>query len=382
MATDVRADLRNLATGVEAWFFDGQSPIGSPIVLTLNLSSLSQRVSVEALDQATRSILFSCNIQEFRVLNSRARATRAKNGELWLKHKTALLLIDQDNPRLAFLGWLHQFAKSAVWRDQSNFALILLATALNLGLFLAVSMLSGLLVESAIKWLSPSTLKPTIEQWSELVGQSYCDDAEAYAIVDATARRMLPGTSTAWQIVWRPSDPQPLKYLGGDIVDLNVAALQDIDDPEILGAAILLTLTRQQQRTVDLAHAERIAQTVVGQYQQMGLFASLLPRLYGWVTMAYESRRRTLSADDQTLANFASAGIRARGLIAYLEWLESHDAEGLFPTIFQQSPSAAKRLAIVRSKMDQAVFMPSTGSPSFSKANFDQLKASCHISSN
>ena len=98
--------------------------------------------------------------------------------------------------------------------------------------------------------------------------------------------------------------------------------------------------------------------------------------------MSYESRLRALSTDDQTLVNFASAGIRARGLIAYLEWLEHRETKVLFPTIFQQSPPLAQRLAIVRSKMDQAVFMPSTGSPSFSKENLERLKASCRISSN
>ena len=114
MPSSSAANLKNLAAGVDAQLYDGQSTVGRPIRLQLNLASLSQRASVDTINPVTQAVLASNSIQDFRVINPQRRARRRRDGELWLELRGAYVHIVHDDARLGepFELTLHRWLRS------------------------------------------------------------------------------------------------------------------------------------------------------------------------------------------------------------------------------------------------------------------------------
>ena len=68
---------------------------------------------------------------------------------------------------------------------------------------------------------------------------------------------MAPDVPVSWLVVRADGDGPVVRYLGGGTVLLNAQDLYRFGDPEVLGAAIFLTLIEARRQTVDQLLASR-----------------------------------------------------------------------------------------------------------------------------
>ena len=381
MSSRSAANLKNLAAGVDAHLFDGQSAIGRPIRLQLNLASLSQRASVDTINPATQAVLASNSIQDFRVINPQRRARRRREGELWLELRGAHIHITGDQARRAFLGWLDQFADRSAWQGHNNFLTIVAATIFQILLFVVTAAVFGGVGRRAIDQIAtPSYMTQTHIQWPWQQTE-ICDAPSATTVLQTVSARMAPDVPINWYIVTADEDKAVVRYLGAGAAVLNARDLHRFGDPEILGAAIFLTLVEARRGSTDQVLASRGGNALAAQFHQMRLLPSLWTLLYGWSAAAFERRAETLPLDDETLVAMAAQGLKTYGFIDYLTTLaaleEVNEPQSIVPRSFRNLPSAKQRLAVARAKLEQSTFMPSTGRPSLSWDEYVVLVDAC-----
>ena len=385
MPSSSAANLKNLAAGVDAQLYDGQSTVGRPIRLQLNLASLSQRASVDTINPVTQAVLASNSIQDFRVINPQRRARRRRDGELWLELRGAYVHIVHDDARRAFLGWLDQFADRAAWQGHNNFLTILGATCFQILLFVVTATVFGGVGRRAIDQIVTPSFMSRAHIQSPWQQTEVCDAPAAQTVLETVSARMAPDVPVSWRVVTADGDGPVVRYLGGGTVLLNAQDLYRFGDPEILGAAIFLTLIEARRQTVDQLLASRGGNALAAQLQQMRLLPSLGTLLYGWSAAAFDRRAETLSLDDEALVAMAAQGLKTYGLIDYLAFLaaleEGNEAQNIVPRSLRDLPSAKQRLAVARAKLEQSTFMPTTGRPSLSWDEYVMLVDACNVPS-
>ena len=381
MVSRSAANLKNLAAGVDAHLYDGQAATGRPIRLQLNLASLSQRASVDTVNPSSQAVLASNSIQDFRVINPRRRARRRRDGELWLELRGAYIHVVNDDARRAFLGWLDQFAGRSAWQGHNNALAIVLAALFQVFVFFGAAGLLGQISRTLFDQSAGQPWGAISEATAWWHNATPCEADAAIAVLNAVSERMAADVSIDWTVVLGGAAMPPVQYIGGGKAMLNATDLHRLGDPEILGAAIFLTLVERRQNTSDSFLSSLFANGLAAQFHQMNVLPSAGTVLYGWSAAAFDRRSETIPLDDETLVAMAAQGLKAYGLIDYLSVLADLEAANthsrILPRALNDRPPSKQRLAVVRAKLDQATFVPTTGRPSLGWDEYLTLVDGC-----